>query len=177
MSNDAPETKRACKECRGPLLWDAAASAMRCQRCGTLSQVDDNGFITEHDLDAALSQHKPRGRIGSGTRLIRCDECNAEVELPDEIAATRCEFCGSPLVSKTSAADDHYLPESLIPFSIDRAAAERAFKGWLSGLWLRPSNLRHAASLHELNGIYIPYWSFDCEVTSRDSGTTRMKIT
>ena len=173
MQGDAP--KRFCTECRGKLVWDAAANALRCQGCGTLANVEDEGVITEHDLDAALGSHKPRGRIGSGTRLGRCDECSAEVELPEELAATRCEFCGSTLVWTKNVADDHYLPESLIPFSIDRAAAVRAFENWLGKLWLRPNNLRRAASLHELRGIYIPYWSFDCAVTSRwsaDAGYT-----
>src|SRR5262249_6221544 len=156
-----------CDQCRGALLWDAGAGALRCQGCGALASVAEQGVIAEHDLDAALAQHKPRGRIGSGTRLVRCADCHAEVELPDELAVTRCEFCGSTLVVPHTVTEDHYLPESLVPFAIDRAMAERAFRKWLDGLWLRPTNLRQAASLHDMSGVYIPYWSFDCEVTSR----------
>jgi DNA-directed RNA polymerase subunit RPC12/RpoP len=175
MAQDGTSSKQVCGECRGALVWDAAARALRCQQCGALRQIEEDGVIAEHDLLDALGQRKQRGKVGAGTRLVRCGDCHAEVEVPDELAATRCEFCGSTLVLATSAADDHYLPESLIPFSVDRAAAVRAFQEWLGGLWLRPSNLRQAASLHELSGIYIPYWSFGCEVTSRwsaDAGYT-----
>lgn len=185
MPTDAKGPKRTCQQCRGVLLWDAAAGALRCQLCGAVEPVPtpaspaDPGQapkdFSEHDLEAALAQRKPRGRIGSGARQVRCDECHAEVELPDEVQATRCEFCGASMLVERLAAEDHYLPESIVPFSIDRAAAVRAFGNWLGELWLRPSNLRRAASLHELHGIYIPYWAFGCEVTSRftaDAGYT-----
>lgn len=177
MPTDANEPKRTCPQCRGVLLWDAAAGALRCQLCAAVAPVSANdlGQILEHDLEAALAQHRPRGRIGTGTRQVRCDECRAEVELPDEVQATRCEFCGSSLLIERAAAEDHYQPESIVPFAIDRAAAVRLFGTWLGGLWLRPSNLRRAASLHELHGIYLPYWAFGCEVTSRftaDAGYT-----
>lgn len=175
MPTDANDPARTCKECRGPLLWDAAVQQLRCQGCGALSRVSDDGRIADHDLEQALTDRVARGRIGTGSRQVRCRECLAEVEVPDELHATRCEFCGSSMVLIQSAAEDHYLPESVVPFSIDRARAVRAFTAWLGGLWLRPSNLRRASSLQELHGVYIPYWAFGCEVTSRysaDAGYT-----
>lgn len=176
MPTDATGPKRTCPQCRGVLLWDAAASALRCQVCGaTESAAADESGILEHDLEAALRQHRPRGRIGTGTRQVRCGECHAEAELPDEVQATACEFCGSSMLVQQAAAEDHYQPEAIVPFSVDRAAAVRHFGDWLGRLWLRPSDLRRAASLHELHGIYIPYWTFGCEVTSRftaDAGYT-----
>lgn len=175
MSADAKRPDLTCRECRGNLLWDAAAQKLRCKGCGALSQVSGAGRIVEHDLEQALTERLVRGRIGSGSRQVRCRECQAEVEVPDEISATRCEFCGSALLLVEEAAEDHYLPESMIPFSIDRAQAVRAFQSWLGGLWLRPANLRRAASLHELHGVYIPYWAFGCTAISRysaDAGYT-----
>jgi hypothetical protein len=175
MSTDAKGANSTCRECRGVLLWDAAAQKLRCKDCGALSAVSDAGSIVEHDLEQALIERRARGRIGTGSRQVRCRECLAEVEVPDELHATRCEFCGSTMVLVQEAAADHYLPESMIPFAIDRAAAERAFRGWLGGLWLRPTNLRLASSLHALHGVYVPYWAFGCSVTSRysaDAGYT-----
>ncbi|MFO0579441.1 MAG: hypothetical protein U1A78_36035 [Polyangia bacterium] len=169
MSTDAKGPNPTCRECRGVLRWDAVAQRLRCKDCGASSAASDEGRIVEHDLEEALDQGLPRGRIGTGSRQVRCRECLAEAEVPDELAATRCEFCGSTLVLVQEAAADHFLPESMIPFAIDRAAAVRAFRSWLGSLWLRPTNIGRAASLHELHGVYVPYWTFSCKVTSRYS--------
>lgn len=177
MSTEPANPSRICVHCRGALRWDAAAGHLRCQGCGALQAVDDEGAIAEHDLEDALSQRKARGRLGAGARQVRCAECHAEVEVPDELQATACEFCASSLVLVQAAADDHFQPESLVPFCIDRAAAVQAFQTWLAGLWLRPSNLRAASSLKEMHGLYVPYWSFTCEVLSRwsaDAGYTTL---
>lgn len=173
----AANPRRVCVNCRSVVEWDAAAGRLRCQTCGELQAVGavDDDQVTDHDLEAALSERKVRGPLGQGTRPVRCETCLAEVELPDEVQATRCEFCRSPLVVPFTASEDHYQPESLIPFAIDRTAAERAFQRWLRGLWLRPRNLRSAASVQALHGVYIPYWAFGCEVTTRwsaDAGYT-----
>lgn len=175
MSTDAKGPNPTCQKCRGALHWDAVAQQLRCKECGDLSPASDEGRIVEHDLMEALDQGLARGRIGTGSRQVRCRECLAEAEIPDELAATRCEFCGSTLVLVQEAAADHYLPESMIPFAVDRAAAVKAFRAWLGSLWLRPTNILRAASLHELHGVYIPYWTFSCSVTSRysaDAGYT-----
>lgn len=175
MSTAGSSGRRVCAQCHGALSWDAAAEQLRCQGCGALQPMQEDGSFTEHDLAEALAVRRPKGRAGSGQRQMRCAECHAEVEFPDELLATRCAFCGSSLVLTQEAADDHYRPESLVPFSVDRAAATQAFQRWIGSRWLRPSDLHRASSLQEMQGVYIPYWAFSCEVTSRwvaDAGYT-----
>jgi hypothetical protein len=57
-------------------------------------------------------------------------------------------------------------PESLVPFQIDRQAAQDKFGGWLRGLWFRPSDLKHKARVADMAGVYVPYWTFDARVDS-----------
>jgi hypothetical protein len=64
------------------------------------------------------------------------------------------------------ARADHLTPECLIPFAVARDGAAGAFKGWLGKLWFRPSDLSDRASVHELRGVYVPYWTFSADVTS-----------
>lgn len=181
MSN-GPSRARVCEHClSAQLAWDAKEGRLRCQGCGSLQEKSDSdaGIIVEHDLNDALKRRRVRGPIGQGTRLLRCETCRAEIEIPDEISATHCEFCRSPLVIPLHDTEDHNHPESLIPFAIDRASAERAFSKWLQSLWLRPRSLRTGASLRQLHGVYIPYWAFGCEVTTRwsaDSGYTHYEV-
>jgi hypothetical protein len=89
------------------------------------------------------------------------------VEFPDGVTATKCSFCDSPSVLAQEARSDHYVPESLVPFGVARDQAVGAFKKWLGGLWFRPGDLKEKANVSELRGVYVPYWTFDCSVTSR----------
>jgi hypothetical protein len=149
------------------MTWDAASGKLRCESCGAARDAaGEGGRIAEYDLDAGLAM-KPRGRIGAGAREVRCGECGAVVELPDGVIAGRCAFCDSPQVAPAEARADHVRPESLVPFSVARDASLAAFKGWLRARWFRPSDLAAKASVSELRGVYIPYWTFDTDVSSR----------
>jgi hypothetical protein len=171
MSDAAVQSR--CDNCGGNLSWDAAAGNLVCPSCGAIRAVPEDpahpqgGFIVEHDLEAAFARTKPRGRIGAGSRQIKCNECAAVVEFPDGVTAARCAFCDSPSVLAQDARTDHYLPESLVPFGVTREQSVGAFKKWLGGLWFRPGDLKDKASVSELRGVYVPYWSFDTQVTSR----------
>jgi hypothetical protein len=52
-------------------------------------------------------------------------------------------------------------PEGLLPFKIPRDEAVKSFRSWLSGLWLRPNDLKSKAALTALRGVYVPFWTFD----------------
>jgi hypothetical protein len=58
-------------------------------------------------------------------------------------------------------------PESLLPFGVDHGAAQSRFKSWLGGLWFRPSDLKQRASVGQIAGVYVPYWTFDAQADSR----------
>jgi hypothetical protein len=89
------------------------------------------------------------------------------VEFPANVTARKCEFCDSPAVLAQEVQEDHYLPESMVPFLVSRDAAVTSFKDWLRRLWFRPSDLKHKAQVSELHGVYVPFWTFDCDVHSR----------
>lgn len=164
----APTTQIRCDNCGALMAWDAASGKLRCDSCGALRAVEAAGeaVVVDHSLDEGLAR-KPRGRLGAGSRELKCGECGAVVELADGITATRCSFCGSPQVKPEEAREDHLRPESVVPFSVGRDASLAAFKGWLGKLWFRPSDLSDKARVADLRGVYVPYWSFDTEVGSR----------
>lgn len=150
------------------MAWDAAASGLRCGSCGHVEPVGvPSSELAEHDLSDALRSPKAHWNLGGLAREVKCNECGASVEFPDGIAATRCAFCDSPSVLAREARSDLIAPESLIPFGVSRDQAAAAFRSWLGGLWLRPSDLRSKASISELRGVYVPYWTFDASVMSR----------
>lgn len=158
-----PRTK--CTNCAGVMVWDAGSGKLKCGSCGTLRAPAAGGDVVETDLAAGLAR-APRGRLGAGAKQLKCQECGATVELPDGLVATRCSFCDSPSVLASDARGDLIVPESVVPFAVGRDQAVASFNGWLKKLWFRPSDLRQKASVEELRGVYVPFWTFDSQVSS-----------
>ncbi|MSP15611.1 MAG: zinc ribbon domain-containing protein [Myxococcales bacterium] len=164
-------SRETCTTCGANLEWDPGAGALKCVACTGLRAVGEDGAgsesIVEHDLAAMLRSAKPRGALAPKARQVRCSGCGAEVIFAGAATATRCDFCDSPSVLATDAQSDRHLPESLVPFAVARAAAGTAFSTWQRRLWFRPSDLSARSVVAELRGVYLPYWTFDCEVDSR----------
>ena len=62
-------------------------------------------------------------------------------------------------------------PKSLLPFRLNIQAAKDAFQKWISTRWLAPNALkRFARDEGRLQGIYVPYWTYDCDTTTAYTG-------
>jgi len=88
------------------------------------------------------------------------------VSFPENVTSTACEFCGSAQVLLQESNRNLIRPESVVPFQVDGRNAAELFRKWLGGLWFRPSNLQQSARVAEMNGVYVPYWTFDSNVDS-----------
>ena len=159
-----------CTGCGATLTYAASAGKLKCEYCGTEVDITaPNGpqAIVEHDLEEALvSPTVPRG-LGTDSRTVSCESCGATMQVAPDVVADRCDFCGSPRVAMHNADTDLIRPESLVPFHIDRDGAQSRFRQWLHSLWFRPSDLEKIATLRDLAGVYVPYWTFDASVDSR----------
>ena len=99
---------------------------------------------------------------------IRCSHCGAPVEFnPGEIIAT-CKYCGFTTVIETGQAFtfDH----SLILNKFDMASIENPIKDWMSGGFLKPSDLARKSKLTEKNLVYLPFWLVSVEAKSTYNG-------
>ena len=75
--------------------------------------------------------------------------------------AAACAFCGSVLEVE-HPADPMEKAVHRLPFSVDRAAARRAFAAWLGSLgWFRPGDLRTGARLETIQPLRWVGWVFD----------------
>lgn len=103
-------------------------------------------------------------------RVSRCPNCGAEVEFDPAVHAVECPFCATPVVTDTGESR-HIKPLGVAPFALQEAEARKAMGDWLGSLWFAPSGLLdYARKGRKMQGIYVPYWTFDAATASRYSG-------
>jgi len=158
-----------CPGCGAELKWKPGADTLECPFCGTTAYdpaaaEEATGEIIEYRLEDAGS----KAETGYGTETIskQCEVCAAVSDHEPELEASECPFCGSTQL--LDGGDDNMIrPESVLPFEVEKNAAARQFRSWLSGLWFRPSALKKQAQLEGIIGVYIPCWTFDADARSR----------
>jgi hypothetical protein len=95
---------------------------------------------------------------------IRCSHCGAPVEFnPGEIIAT-CKYCGFTTVIETGQA--FTFEHSLILNSFNPASVETPAKEWMTGGFLKPSDLARKAKFTGKNLVYLPFWLVSVEAKS-----------
>jgi DNA-directed RNA polymerase subunit RPC12/RpoP len=155
-----------CAGCGAKLSFAPGTRSLQCEFCGASNAFAQNDErIEELDFDTRLKALEGRQETVEA-ELVRCAKCGAEQKLSDNLFASQCSFCASPIVSK-SYASRQVKPQAVVPFEVDRARAQEAFRKWVRGLWLAPGALKkYAQSDAALTGMYLPFWTYDCRTSS-----------
>lgn len=162
-----------CEQCGADFRYDPAKQALVCDFCGHERPIEGTGrpvaALRELDLDAALQGLLPLQDMEE-TRVSRCPNCGAEVEFDPAAHAAECPFCATPVVTDTGT-NRHIKPRGVLPFVLNEAAARAAMTDWLGRLWFAPNGLQaYARKGRRMEGIYVPYWTFDAQTASRYAG-------
>jgi hypothetical protein len=170
--------KHSCAACGAQAAWNPARQALICAFCGTVApgRTDPaTGTIEELDLARALrdTPDADRGWL-EARRSVRCRSCSAVSVFEAARVGQHCEFCGSTELVDYDEIRAPIRPASLLPFTVDRSAVATRIRRWLGGRWLAPGTLKRQATIDQVHGIYVPYWTFDARVHcpwTAESGT------
>ena len=178
MSDFTESTKEinlelACTSCGALLKFKPGTLSLACEYCGAqneIAQPDTKVEVKEHDLEAQLNNNWEQQEQVEVTS-VKCEGCHAHNTFDPKTVSDKCAFCGSPLVVKNAHISKMHKPEYVLPFGIDGQKASQNFKQWLSSLWFAPSDLKQYAGMaNGLNGVYLPFWTFDCNTNSNYTG-------
>ncbi len=171
----APVTEHRfpCENCGSDLRFDPGDHQLICDHCGNTEPLEPNsgpwGGIKELDFRAALANALDAEEIEE-TRVISCPNCGAQTEFDSDQHAAECPFCATPVVTDTGT-HRHIKPRGLLPFELDEGNARQALINWLGSLWFAPNGLTdYARKGRKMNGIYVPYWTFDADTKSQYTG-------
>ncbi|MFK7755225.1 MAG: primosomal protein N' (replication factor Y) - superfamily II helicase [Sedimentitalea sp.] len=162
-----------CDQCGADYRFQPGENALICDHCGNSAAISSGPWggsaLRELDLDAALNQRLPEAEIEL-TRVLNCPNCAAQVEFDPDTHAAECPFCATPVVTDTGT-HRHIKPRGVLPFQLDERTAHKAMSDWLGGLWFAPNGLQaYARKGRKMQGIYVPYWTFDANTKSQYRG-------
>lgn len=166
MRHKTPYHHFPCRGCGARLEFDPADYQLSCPHCGQHNDVPKSEKqIRENDY----KQHLRRMRHDAPSELrqeVHCDGCGANFTPPQNMAAFRCTFCDNSIVAQPTA-ENRVPPEAVLPFSIADDDAYAQFRDWVSKIWFAPSALKKAAAVDGgMRGVYIPYWTYDCNTVT-----------
>ena len=168
-----------CEACGAAMRFDPGRDMLICDHCGHTTPLATatapagpwgvQEAIRELDFEAAIRDQLDTAEM-EVSRVFPCTSCGAEVEFEPGIHAAQCPFCATPIVGDPGA-HRHIKPRALVPFAISESEARAAMHKWLGRLWFAPSGLaQYARKGRRMEGIYIPYWTYDARTRSAYSG-------
>jgi len=153
-------------------VFSPGKNAVVCRYCDHVEPIDIPASfeLVEYDLAAALDSipHASAEQMSQGAHEVQCKTCGARTVVAGQ--ATRCVFCDSPMVVEIPDAPDLILPETVLPFGVDDKTAGEAFARWMKSRWFAPGDLVRRAEAQNMDGVYLPYWTFDSETVTSYTG-------
>ncbi len=167
------EHRFPCEQCGADYRFNPGDGTLTCDHCGHAQPIGVGPWggakLRELNFDAAIADRLPDSEIEE-TRVLSCPNCAAQVEFDPNTHAAECPFCATPVVTDTGV-NRHIKPKGVLPFALDERTAHTAMNDWLGRLWFAPNGLQdYARKGRKMQGIYVPYWTFDADTKSSYRG-------
>jgi len=152
-----------CANCGAQLQFDPSVSSLSCQYCGHVQEIPQSeSEIKEHSYEKYFEKGQVAEEVIQGIESeTRCPGCGASVMLPAGVKTSHCPFCAASLTNPIESAKPMMKPEAVIPFLIEEKAARIQFHSWVKSRWFAPNALKKVEKLDQINGVYLPYWTYD----------------
>ena len=171
-----------CPACGASLQFDSGSQQVVCPYCDSSFSpqdlIDFDSFLKE---DAKNETSDPWSKDAerwekdeaTGLNVYTCAACGGEVLGDDTLASARCPFCDNTVIMKRQFTGE-WKPDLVLPFKLDKKAAQDAFRKHLHGKKLLAKEFRSESCIQEIKGMYVPFWLFSSDVSTsmRFKGTT-----
>lgn len=162
-----------CKDCGANLKYLPGTPYLNCEYCGAKNEIEEEKEIeiVENDFESFLNE-KEHLEDKQTISTVKCTNCAASTTLQPNVTSSNCPYCDTPLVIKDASTSSIIKPSYVLPFKIDRKKATTEFVNWTKSLWFAPKKLKDYAehSAEKLNGIYMPYWTYDAKTETHYKG-------
>lgn len=167
-----------CENCGGVMEFNIDTQNLKCPNCGTQKKVEiENKEVEEHELtEKAMKSIKVEQKTSTS---MECEGCGALVEVDATSTATECPYCGCNYTVSEKQIEG-IVPDGVVPFKIKKEDVEQIFVNWINNIKMAPDVLKNLYQGDKIQGIYMPFWTFDANVTAKYTaiaGTRKRVVT
>lgn len=145
-----------CPNCGNAITYSIEDRSLTCSSCGSSFST---GSVVNEELWEQLETME--------CDIYRCTTCSAEITVNDVEAATFCGYCGQPTIV-FNRISSQIRPEYIIPFSITKDEAEKRIRKHFKKSIFTKNSIKNFET-ERIVGIYIPYWLFDIDYSSKQT--------
>ena len=175
------ETDRKCPQCGGVMDFDPREGKLHCPYCDYLEEIlaenEEETVAEEQDFETA--EQTGNCNWGVEKKTVLCKACGGEMVYDSLEIAGECPYCGSNQVMEAKT-ENTLAPGGVCVFKLDAKQAAEKFMTWIKKRWFCPKEAKETAKPKDFKGVYLPYWTFDTQTTTKYSaeyGIRRQKRT
>ncbi|SFV50211.1 Primosomal protein N' (replication factor Y)-superfamily II helicase [hydrothermal vent metagenome] len=150
------------------MTFSPKVGELKCNFCDTVDPIENSDReIREYDYYDGLNIEESQPQF-SEPKEISCAKCGGSFTTKSHIISSNCPYCSTPTVTECI---NKITPESLLPFVLTQKEAKERLHKWIGSLWFAPTVFtKYFRGNEELQGLYIPHWSYDSNTYSIYSG-------
>ena len=161
-----------CPFCGGAMEFDSKSQHMKCLYCNTEMTVEEFQRTQKPEAETAAEKKTAKENwfsLSSGQwqkdetnhmRVYSCQSCGGEIVADETTGATTCPFCNNKVTIKGQFSGD-LKPDYIIPFKLDKAAAEQTLTEYYKGKKFLPKEFAAQNRIAHVQGVYVPFWLYD----------------
>lgn len=149
-----------CITCNAPLKYNSKKDLFICEYCGNKFTLDDLEKHKQKVLKIEKAKTKKIKKINVDS--YHCENCGANIILGENTSSTSCVYCKSSAIIK-ERLEGLYAPTRMITFKFSKEDAIKKFKELCKGRKLMPSNFDNLDNIQDMEGLYVPFWLYNCE--------------
>ncbi len=154
-----PIQRFSCAACGARMVYSADGKELVCENCGSHRPVGGlkNRITQQSEANFTTAMATSVGhQIPEGARIMVCQGCGAEFQMPAQVISTNCPYCGSSYATTTVADRVTIQPAQLIPFKIPLKQAREFLTTWFTD-----EGFDEPPPIEFPTGIYVPVWKFE----------------
>ena len=160
-----------CRSCGNRMVYSPEEEALLCPFCRSTEGINAPEVeAPEYTFDPESCLSDAPNWDAEGDTVHVCPACGAET-VSDMVEMTlTCPFCGSHYGTEPKTAAPILRPETMIPHKLSRERANALFAKWARKRYFAPRAFRRAAHTPEMQGVYLPYFTYDTDLKTSYSG-------
>jgi len=165
------DAKKSCANCGAALAFKPGSTHLECVYCGYEEFIEQSkSSFEELELSHYLKVVGDNA-FTDKIALVKCKSCGSNQHIKENFKSLSCVYCSEPLLIEDVQKEGWIMPGAVLPFQIDKNQSRQLFFKWINSLWFAPNKLKKAAlDPEKLHGLYVPYWTFDANLSANYSG-------